>query len=148
MTSLRHPSLHGRRQPESGEKRRVLRRRQLRRCYFRQALNLRGAQNLQTSRWIVGRPARWDRSLRKDCRLLCSRPVSMTLQARMTLRLGAGLLVFFAIASPGRAQDDVLSGYRKYYSGDRAGAQVVLERLLATNPGSLPVRFGLLHISM
>jgi tetratricopeptide (TPR) repeat protein len=72
----------------------------------------------------------------------------MTIQVRMPVRLSAALLMFLALASPARAQDDVLAGYRKYYSGDRAGAQVVLERVLATTPGSLPARFGLLHIKM
>ena len=56
--------------------------------------------------------------------------------------------MFLAFVPQARAQDDVLAGYRKYYAGDRAGAQVALERVLAANPGSLPARFGLLHIMM
>ena len=46
------------------------------------------------------------------------------------------------------AQDDVLAGYRKYYGGDREGARQTLDRVLASTPGSLPARFGLLHILM
>lgn len=44
------------------------------------------------------------------------------------------------------AQDDVLAGYRKYYSGDTAGARDVLNRVLQSAPGHLPARFGLLHM--
>ena len=58
------------------------------------------------------------------------------------------LSVLLLSSSVAAAQDDVLAGYRKYYAGDRAGAQLALERVLAVKADSLPARFGLLHLMM
>ena len=66
----------------------------------------------------------------------------------MTRRLVRGAFVVGVVlsANPLGAQDDVLAGYRKYYSGDKAGAREALLRVLQTSPGHLPARFGLLNI--
>src|SRR5215831_11815046 len=58
----------------------------------------------------------------------------------LALLLGAAA----GLASP--PQDDVYSGYQRYYHGDVDGAKKELEGLLAASPGRLPVRFGLLQI--
>ena len=72
----------------------------------------------------------------------------MTTFQRRRLIPCALLCVLLLSSSAADAQDDVLAGYRKYYAGDRAGARQALEAVLASTPGSLPARFGLLHILM
>ena len=72
----------------------------------------------------------------------------------MTLRLGfrvsicAVVIGLAAAASPAAGQDAVLTGYRQYFAGDRTAARQTLERVLSADAGSLPARFGLLHMLM
>lgn len=80
--------------------------------------------------------------------LLLLGPRTMTVLLRRRVLKSALLLAFLLLSSTALAQDAVLAGYRKYYAGDRAGARQALEAVLASNPGSLPARFGLLHILM
>jgi hypothetical protein len=58
----------------------------------------------------------------------------------------AVILAVPALAIPARADDAVLAGYRRYYAGDKEGAQHDFERLLSARPADLPARFGLLEI--
>lgn len=51
-----------------------------------------------------------------------------------------------AAAMPSAADDDVLAGYRRYYAGDREGAEREFTRLLSARPADLPPRFGLLRL--
>jgi tetratricopeptide (TPR) repeat protein len=64
------------------------------------------------------------------------------------LATSLGIAVILGALAPGlaSAQDDpVLAGYQRFYRGDKDGARVHFEKLVAANPAGLPARFALLQ---
>ena len=56
------------------------------------------------------------------------------------------MLAVPAVSVPSPVDDDVLAGYRRYFGGDKEGAQQELERLVSARPADLRARFALLQV--